>query len=45
VDNYIIGPYFFKEFLNGEVYTDFLENILLQLLENVPLDLRINMWM
>jgi len=25
-------------------YTDFLENILPQLLENVPLDLHINMW-
>jgi len=36
---------FFEETLNVEVYTDFLKNILLQLLENVPLDLRINMWM
>jgi len=42
--NHIIGPHFFKESLNGEVYTDFLENIL-QLLENLPLDLCINMWM
>jgi len=41
----IIRPHFFEESLNGEVYTDFLENILLQLLENIPLDLRINMWM
>jgi len=36
---------FFEESLNGEVYTDFLENIFSQLLENVPLDLHINMWM
>jgi len=41
VDNHIIGSHFFEESLNGEAYTDFLENIP-QLLENVPLDLRIN---
>jgi len=40
----IIGPHFFEKSLNGKVYTDFLENILSQLLENIPLDLRINMW-
>jgi len=44
VDNHII-EHFFEESLNGEAYTDFLENILPQLLENVLLGLRINMWM
>jgi len=39
VNNHIIGPHFLEESLNGEVYTDFLENIFSQLLENVPLDL------
>jgi len=43
--NHIIRPHFFEESLNSEVYTDFLENIFSQLLKNVPLDLRINMWM
>jgi len=32
VDNHIIESHFFGESLNGEVYTDFLENILPQLL-------------
>jgi len=43
VGNYIIGPHFFEESLNGEIYIDFLENIFPKLLEYVPLDLRINM--
>ena len=33
----IIGPYFFQGALNGGMYTDFLKNILNQLLEDVPL--------
>jgi len=45
VGNHIIRLHFFEKSLNGEVYTDFLENIFLQLLENVSLDLRINTWM
>jgi len=45
VGNHIIEPYFFEESLNDEVCTDFLENKLSQLLENVSLDLRINIWM
>jgi len=42
--NHIIGLHLFEESLNGEVYTNFLENILPQLLKNVILDLCINMW-
>jgi len=37
VGNYI-KSHFFEESLNGEVYTNFLENIFPQRLENVSLD-------
>lgn len=39
----IIGPHFFERTLNGEVYEDFLLNILQQLLEDVPLNVRMSM--
>lgn len=41
--NKIIGSHFFERTLNGEVYEDFLLNILPQFLEDVPLNVRINM--
>jgi len=41
----ILSDYIFLK-KNGEVYTDFLENIPATIeLKNIPLDLRINMWM
>lgn len=41
---YVIGPYFFERRVTGEVYLDFLENRLPELLENVPLNIRQRMW-
>lgn len=42
--NKIIGPHFFERTLNGEVYGDFLLNILPQFLEDVLLNVKINIW-
>lgn len=41
----IIGPYFFNGTLNGVIYLQFLEDILPQLLEDVPLATRQVMWL
>lgn len=41
---YIIGPHFFEGSLTGVRYLDFLQNTLPELLENVPLNIRQNMW-
>lgn len=41
----IIGPHFFDEPLDGERYSEFLRNELPLLLEDVPLNLRYNMWL
>ncbi|XP_031332785.1 NADH dehydrogenase [ubiquinone] iron-sulfur protein 2, mitochondrial-like [Photinus pyralis] len=41
----IIGPHFFDGHLNGSVYNDFLENILYDLLDNVPIAIRAEMWL
>lgn len=43
IDNYLIGPYFLPEHLNGEFYEDFLRNELPLLLEDLPLTLRRDM--
>ena len=40
IDSHLIGPYRMPEKLNGRNYLHFLENILPELLENVPLALR-----
>lgn len=42
LDDMIIGPFFFPQntHVNGEVYADFIEHTLSDLLENVPLALR-----
>jgi len=40
----IIGPHFFDDKINGEEYRKFLQNDLVNLLKEVPLELRINMW-
>jgi len=42
-DEYLIGPYFFEENLNGNKYLDFLKNDLPILLENIPLQHRLNL--
>nr|CAH7752763.1 unnamed protein product [Callosobruchus chinensis] len=40
----IIGPFELPDALNGEVYLDFLQNHLPSLLEDVPLNIRREMW-
>nr|CAH7726449.1 unnamed protein product [Callosobruchus chinensis] len=40
----IIGPFELPDALNGEVYLDFLQNHLSSLLEDVPLNIRREMW-
>ena len=40
----IIGPHFIDGNLNGEMYREFLDNILPILLEDVPLQTRMDMW-
>ena len=45
VGDHVIGPYFFEGRLTGQVYANFLQNVLPQLMEDVPLNVRMNMWM
>lgn len=45
IGDYLIGPHFFPQRLNGEVYLDFLRNHLPVLLEDVPIGLRNTMWL
>lgn len=40
----VVGPHFFDGHLNGAIYRNFLVNELAGLLEDVPLDVRANMW-
>lgn len=42
--DHIIGPYFFDGKVDGKGYRKFLRNDLVTLLEEVPLESRINMW-
>jgi len=44
VDDYLIGPYLLPERLTGPIYRRFLEEVLPELLENVPLNVRHQMW-
>lgn len=44
LNNQLVGPYFYDGTLTGERYLDFLRNILPGLMENIPLDVRANMW-
>src|SRR5699024_3507992 len=44
IEGKIIGPFFFHEKLNGQVYLNFLRNFLPMLLEEVDLNTRQNMW-
>ncbi|XP_011883890.1 PREDICTED: uncharacterized protein LOC105571033 [Vollenhovia emeryi] len=41
---HIIGPYFINEKVDGQGYREFLKNELVALLDDVPLESRINMW-
>ena len=45
VGDHVIGPYLFEGRLTGQVYTNFLQNVLPQLMEDDPLHVRMNMWM
>jgi hypothetical protein len=45
VHNTIIGPYFIQGTLTGQKYTTFLSQILLGLLEDIPLNIRECMWL
>lgn len=44
VDQHVIGPFLFPERLNGEIYQHFLTNHLVDLLDDVPLNIRQQMW-
>jgi hypothetical protein len=44
VGDRVIGPHFFDGILTGNMYIDFLRNVLPTLLEEVPLDIRADMW-
>ena len=45
VGNNVIGAYFFEGRLTGQGYANFLQNVLPQLMEDVPLHVRMNMRM
>ena len=45
VGDHVIGPYFFEGSLTGQFYANFLQNVLRQLMEDVPLHVRLSMWM
>ena len=45
VGDHVIGPYFVEGRLTGQVYANFLQNVLPQLREDVPLHVHMNMWM
>lgn len=42
--NQIIGPYFFRENLNAAMYRNFIMNQLSEVLDNLPLSVRRNLW-
>lgn len=44
ISDFFIGPFVLPPNLNGQLYLDFLEQNLNELLEDVPLELRQNMW-
>ena len=43
VGDHVIRPYFFEGRLTGQVYANILQNVLLQLMEDVPLHVRMHM--
>ena len=44
VGDHVIGPYFFECRLTGQVYANFLQDVLPQSMEDVPLHVRMNAW-
>ncbi|XP_066590841.1 histone-lysine N-methyltransferase SETMAR-like [Prorops nasuta] len=44
IDDYIVGPYLLPSRLTGNMYVEFLEETLPQLLEDIPLSIRRIMW-
>lgn len=44
IGNHIVGPHFFHVHLNGAMYLDFLQNELNRLLEDIPPNIREDMW-
>lgn len=44
VGNHVVGPYFIEGNVDSLSYVNFLNNILPELLENVPLQIRMRMW-
>ena len=44
VGDCLIGPFIFPQNLNGDTYLDFLQNHLPELLEDVPLNIRQNLY-
>ena len=45
VGDHVIGPYSFEGRLTGQVYANFLQNVLTRLMEDAPLHVRMSMWM
>ncbi|XP_066148942.1 uncharacterized protein [Euwallacea fornicatus] len=45
ISNHIVGPVIFPQRLTGEIYLQYLQNSLPNLLENLPLQLRRDMWL
>jgi len=43
IDEFLVGPYFFDENLNGKKYFDFLKNDLPILMENIPIQQRLDL--
>lgn len=44
ISNHLVGPYFLPENLNGEHYENFLKENFMELLHDLPLNLRRDMW-
>ncbi|KOC66835.1 Histone-lysine N-methyltransferase SETMAR [Habropoda laboriosa] len=43
-DDFVVGPYILLDRLDGTIYNNFLENVLPGLLEEIPLEIRRNMY-
>lgn len=44
IGNYVVGPHFFEGRVNGQIYLEFLQNILPLLLEHIPHNVKERMW-
>ena len=45
VGDLVIGPYVYEGRFTRPVYANFLQNVLPQIMEDVPLQVRMNVWM